>query len=96
VAEAYWAIIEPIWQTIDISDGADVFLDTFFKAPQDAALLYAAHFCQSEVCNGGFFQFFFNSTGILAPEAVNGFRAIGQYKITEWAIFPPWDGTYET
>jgi Domain of unknown function (DUF4375) len=25
--------------------------------------------CQSEVCNGGFDQFFYNGTGVLAPEA---------------------------
>jgi hypothetical protein len=43
-----------------------------------SALRYAAHFCQSEVCNGGFWQFFSNSTGVLSPEAVLGFRAIGQ------------------
>jgi hypothetical protein len=29
------------------------------------------------VCNGGFHQFFANSTGVLAPEALAGFRAIG-------------------
>jgi hypothetical protein len=27
--------------------------------------------------NGGFLQFFWNSTGILAPEAIEGFNAIG-------------------
>src|SRR5262249_40500524 len=39
--------------------------------------LFASHWCQSEVRNGGFHQFFSNSTGILAPEAAAGFRAIG-------------------
>jgi hypothetical protein len=43
--------------------------------------LFAAHFCQSEICNGGFHQFFWNSTGILAPEAVEGFREIEQSQI---------------
>ncbi len=46
-------------------------------------LLYAAHFCQSEVCNGGFTQFFWNSTGVLAPEAVEGFIAIGQPQVAD-------------
>jgi hypothetical protein len=46
-------------------------------------VLYAAHFCQSEVCNGGFTQFFWNSTGVLAPEAVEGFQAIGQPKVAD-------------
>jgi hypothetical protein len=40
-------------------------------------MLYAAHFSQSEICNGGFLQFFWNSTGVLAPEACEGFAAIG-------------------
>jgi hypothetical protein len=44
--------------------------------------LYAACWCQAEVCNGGFHQFFSNTTGLLAPEALEGFRAIG---LTEWA-----------
>ncbi|WP_369973953.1 DUF4375 domain-containing protein [Polaromonas sp. SP1] len=30
--------------------------------------LFAVHWCQSEICNGGFMQFFANSTGVLAPE----------------------------
>src|SRR5262249_34399886 len=33
------------------------------------------------VCNGGFHQFFSNSTGVLAPEALQAFRAMG---LPEW------------
>lgn len=39
--------------------------------------MFAGHFCQSEVCSGGFEQLFWNPTGVLAPEAVEGFREIG-------------------
>lgn len=39
-------------------------------------LLVAAHWCQSEVCNGGLHQFFSNSTGVLAPEAIRGFELL--------------------
>jgi hypothetical protein len=39
--------------------------------------MFAAHFCQSVVCSGGFEQFFWDPTGVLAPEAVEGFREIG-------------------
>src|SRR5579862_1429764 len=38
-------------------------------------------FCQQETCNGGFKQFFSNSTAVLAPEAVEGFAAIGQVRV---------------
>lgn len=39
-------------------------------------MLLAAHWCQSEVRNGGFHQFFTNPTGVLAPETLLGFEAI--------------------
>jgi hypothetical protein len=77
---SYWRLIEPIWDKIDI-DGVSVFLGSYARAPRQAALLYAAHFCQSEICNGGFYQLFHNSTGVLVPEAIEGFRTIGQSKI---------------
>jgi hypothetical protein len=74
--ETYWAVVEPVWEHINIYDGPEVFLLTYASAPRNARLLYASHFCQSEVCNGGFDQFFSNSTGVLGPEALEGFRAI--------------------
>jgi len=36
--------------------------------------MYAGNWCVSEVDNGGFLQFFWNATGILAPEATGGFK----------------------
>ena len=39
--------------------------------------LFAAYSAKGEIDNGGFRQFFWNSTGVLAPEAANGFAAIG-------------------
>ena len=75
--ERYWQAIEPICDDIIVYDGEDVFLSSWSRVRSELALLYAAHFCQSEVCNGGLSQFFSNSTGVLAPEAISGFRAIG-------------------
>jgi uncharacterized protein DUF4375 len=63
---------------INIYDGPDIFLKTFAQVRREVGLLYATAFCQVEVCNGGLSQFFGNSTGVLAPEAVEGFIAIGQ------------------
>jgi len=80
--EKYWSVIDPIWDMIDI-DTAETFVRTFEGVPRSIGLLYAAHFCQSEVCNGGFTQFFWNSTGVLAPEAVEGFKAIGQPNVAD-------------
>ena len=81
--EQYWGLVDPVWDVINIYDGPEVFLGTFRKAPRPSALLFAAHFCQSEICNGGFRQFFGNSTGVLAPEAIDGFRAIGQFEVAK-------------
>jgi hypothetical protein len=79
----YWSLVEPVWDEIEIYQGPEEFARTFAAVPRPAGLLYAAHFCQSEVCNGGFDQFFSNSTGVLAPEAVEGFKAIGQDFVAE-------------
>jgi hypothetical protein len=80
--EEYWSVLDPIWDKI-IIDTPETFAQTFGEVSRSAGLLYAAHFCQSEVCNGGFTQFFWNSTGVLAPEAVDGFIAIGQPHVAE-------------
>ena len=75
-AEA-WRLIEPHWKAVSIYDGPIVFLDGFEKLPVTARHLFAVWRCDSEVCNGGFHQFFSNSTGVLAPEALEGFQAAG-------------------
>lgn len=73
----YWDLVEPIWEAISIYDGPENFLRQYNSAPEAARTLFAAHWCQSEICNGGFDQFFSNSTGVLAPEAVVAFQKIG-------------------
>src|SRR5690349_19083535 len=75
--EAYWAVLEPAWDSVSIYDGPARFQREFEAASVTARNLLAAHWCQSEVCNGGFHQFFKNSTGVLAPEAVAAFHALG-------------------
>jgi Domain of unknown function (DUF4375) len=80
--ENYWSVLDPVWDKINI-DTPETFTQTFGDVSRSVGLLYAAHFCQSEVCNGGFTQFFWNSTGVLAPEAVDGFIAIGQPQVAD-------------
>ncbi|WP_208347515.1 DMP19 family protein [Pseudaestuariivita rosea] len=43
----------------------------------EAVELFAMHWAHLEIANGGIWQFFFNSTGTIAPEAVKGFERIG-------------------
>ena len=73
----YWQAVEPIWGVVSIYDGPTVFLEQFGKVTLAQGYLFAAHWCQSEVCNGGFHQFFTNPTGVLAPEAAAGYKALG-------------------
>jgi len=82
--DSYWSLVDPIWEPLNRSwqRGPKAFVRKFRSVNPIAANLYAAHLCQCEVCNGGFHQFFWNSTGILAPEALAAFRAIG---MSEWA-----------
>lgn len=75
--ERYWRVVEAVWDAISIYDGPEVFLRQFSAVPFEKGHLFAVHWCQSEVRNGGFHQFFSNSTGVLAPEAVTGFRVLG-------------------
>src|ERR1700761_4692265 len=59
-------------------DTPDVFFETFRVVSRPIGLLHAAYWCQSEVFNGGLRQFLWNSAGMMGPEAVEGFVAIGQ------------------
>jgi|SRR6266851_3325923 len=78
----YWRLLEPLGDAISIYDGPKVFLEQFRKVPLETGLLFAAHCCQAEVCNGGFHQFFSNSTGVLAPEALQAFQGMS---LEDWA-----------
>ena len=75
--DLYWRAVDPYWAEVSIYDGAAVLGCDLAQIPPGSANLLCAHWCQSEVRNGGFHQFFYNSTGVLAPEAVAGFYAIG-------------------
>src|SRR5580704_5342938 len=77
---SYWDLVEPIFSKVDLDEPAK-FFHSISRIPRPVLLLYAAHFCLSEVWNGGFFQFFWNSTGMIAPEAVEGLCAIGMREL---------------
>ncbi len=78
----YWDVLEPHYDAFDLYGSADDVVGALAALPPGMAQLLAAHWCQYEVLNGGFHQFFFNSTGVLAPEAVQAFRTIG---LDAWA-----------
>lgn len=74
---SYWELVEPFLSKIDIYNGPAEFAAAIADVPRPVVLLYAAHMCLSEVHNGGFLQLFWNNTGVLAPEAAEGFSTIG-------------------
>jgi Domain of unknown function (DUF4375) len=74
-----WSVIEPHWASLNEAwdKTPSTFLARFQRVPRRAGLLYAGNWCVSEVDNGGFLQFFWNTTGILAPEALECLEAVG-------------------
>ena len=75
----YWSAIEPYWLPLNEawSEEPAGLLARLRSVPTKVRNLYAAHWCISEVENGGLYQFFYNSTGVLAPESVEGLNAVG-------------------
>jgi hypothetical protein len=77
---SYWELVEPVFDKIDIGS-PEAYFASATSVSRSVLLLYAAHFCLSEIHNGGFLQFFWNSTGVIAPEAASGFSAIGMTEL---------------
>jgi len=75
--QSYWDILKPNFEAINIYEGRDKFFESCDKVPRLTVLLYATHMCASEVHNGGFLQLFWNNTGIVVPEAIEGYRVMG-------------------
>ena len=73
--ELVWHVVEAMWPLVDIYSGASEQSLAYARRGQVA--VYATRFVDSEICNGGFHQLFYNSTGILYAEAVAGFERLG-------------------
>jgi len=70
-------IIAPVWWSVSTFDGEEKYINDLkqFSIPQKYVF---AIFCyRSEVNNGGHAQFYFNSSGIVWADALNGFGEIG-------------------
>jgi hypothetical protein len=75
--QSYWEVIEPLFNSIDTGNGPDAFATAIASIPRSSVLLFSAHMALAEVHNGGFLQLFWNNTGVLVSEAVEGFAIIG-------------------
>ena len=72
-----------IWNDQPLSDDPIEFLEWFHGLTIPQQILFPTEWLCIEVYNGGFHQYFSNSTGLHAPEAVLGFRALGLDDIAE-------------
>ena len=83
VDELVWRVIQPAYDTVNIYDGPDVLEEQLAALTPGQRALLAAHWTVAEVCNGGFDQYFINSTGDLAFEARAGFERIEAIKTAQ-------------
>lgn len=77
-----WSVLAPIRDALPLGDG-EAFAKKLAALRPEHRYLYAIWWCDSEVRNGGFHQFYANPTGVVAPEAAEGFAAIGLARVAE-------------
>ena len=78
-----WEVIAPAYQHVDIYNGPEELAKTIAPLTPGQRALLALHWCVAEVCNGGFDQFFTNSTGVIAPVALEGAQRTGAQEMAE-------------
>jgi len=75
---AYYEWLRPLLRRIPFSKTPQEYLDSIADVPRPELAIFAAHCCDSEIGNGGFLQLFYNATGIVVPEAYEGYIALGK------------------
>jgi hypothetical protein len=75
--EIIWRVIQPAYDAVSIYDGPAVLDSQLASLTPGQRALLSIYWTDAEVSNGGFDQYFFNSTGDLAYEAIAGFKRIG-------------------
>ena len=77
----YFIVIEPVFWSVSIYDGPERYEEDLASFSPEQRLVLAYHWYLSEVNNGGHDQFYYNSTGIVWPDALNAFRKIGPSEV---------------
>lgn len=72
-----FAPIEPVWWTADIYHSPAEYESSLAAFTRAQRLFSAIHWYWSEVNNGGHYQFYDNSTGIVWRDALAGFELLG-------------------
>lgn len=70
-------ILEPMNNTINIYDSYEEYVKSAEIFTIEQRYLFAINWYYYEVNNGGHHQFFFNSTGIVWEDVINGFKCFG-------------------
>ena len=73
-----WKIILPVVQNVSIYDGPEKYLTDLSKFSKEQKYVFAISLYQSEVNNGGHDQFFFNSTGIVYQDMLDGLNKLSE------------------
>ena len=75
-------IIDPVWYSVNLDDYETFQKDTA-RFTKEQIYIFAVQWYSSEVSNGGHYQFFINSIGILWKEAIAGLQAIRVPRLAE-------------
>lgn len=78
--EDSWDICEPLWFIINICEGYEDYIKSAEILTLEQRYLFAITWYFAEVNNGGHHQFFYNSTGIVWKDVINGFKHFGMPK----------------
>lgn len=70
-------VVEPLWWSVSIHNGLEAYEADLAKFTEPQRHAFAIEWYCAEVANGGHHQFYSNSTGIVWPDAIEGFDAIG-------------------
>ena len=71
---SYYDIVDPMWETINIYDGYDEYIQSAQTFTLEQRYLLAITWYFVEVNNGGHHQFLYNPTGIVWEDVLNGFK----------------------
>jgi hypothetical protein len=73
-------VLDVIWENADFYSDEPAFIRSVDPATKGQLGIYAATWYISEVNNGGHHQFFYNSTGMVWQQALDGFTLLGAEK----------------
>lgn len=71
------AIIQPVWYSVNIYEGYEKYQEDLKSITVEQKHIFACFLYEAEVNNGGHFQFFCNSAGMVWKDAIEGYNAIG-------------------